>query len=60
MHIGFWPESQKERTIQIWTRDNIKMNLRNVGLGDTDDIDLALNKDQHDGLLNTVMNLRVS
>jgi hypothetical protein len=39
--------------------DNIKMNLREVGFGDVDWIDLAQDKDRWRALVNTVMNLRV-
>jgi hypothetical protein len=40
--------------------DNIKMDLREIGWGGMDWIDLAQNRDQWRALLNTVMNLRVS
>jgi hypothetical protein len=39
--------------------DNIKMDLREVGLGGMDWIDLAQDRDQGRAILNTVMNLRV-
>jgi hypothetical protein len=39
--------------------DNIKMNLRKIGWGDTDCIDLAQDRDQWRAFVNTVMNLRV-
>jgi hypothetical protein len=39
--------------------DNIKMNLREIGWGGMDLIDLALDRDQWTALVNTVMNLRV-
>jgi hypothetical protein len=39
--------------------DNIKMNLRDTGWDDMDWIDLAQDRDQWKGLVNTVMNLRV-
>jgi hypothetical protein len=39
--------------------DNIKMDLREVGWGGVDWIDLAHNRDQWRALVNTVMNLRV-
>jgi hypothetical protein len=51
MHIGFWWETRKER-------EN-KMNLREIGLGGMDWIDLAQDRDQWRALVNTVMNLRV-
>jgi hypothetical protein len=40
--------------------DNIKMDLREIGWGGMDWIDLAADRDQWRALLNTVMNLRVS
>jgi hypothetical protein len=39
--------------------DNIKMDLREIGWGGTDWIDLAQDRDQWKALVNTVMNLRV-
>jgi hypothetical protein len=39
--------------------DNIKMDLREIGLGGMDWIDLAQDRDQWWSLVNTVMNLRV-
>jgi hypothetical protein len=48
-HIGFWWESQKER------EDNIRMDLREIGWGGMDWIDLAQDRD----LVNSVMNLRI-
>jgi hypothetical protein len=39
--------------------DNIKMNLREVGWGGVDWIDLAQDRDRWRDLVNTVMNLRV-
>jgi hypothetical protein len=39
--------------------DNIKMNLREIGSGGIDCIDLGQNRDQWSVLVNTVMNLRV-
>jgi hypothetical protein len=38
---------------------NIKMNLREIGWGGMDWIDLAQDRDQWRALVNTVMNLRV-
>jgi hypothetical protein len=39
--------------------DNIKMDLRGIGWGGMDWIDLAQDRDQWRALVNTVMNLRV-
>jgi hypothetical protein len=39
--------------------DNIKMDLREIGWGHMDSIDLAQDRDQWRALVNTVMNLRV-
>jgi hypothetical protein len=39
--------------------DNIKMNLREIGWGDMEWIDLAQDRDQCRALVNTVMNHRV-
>jgi hypothetical protein len=39
--------------------DNIKTDLREMGLGGMDWIDLAQDRDQWIALVNTVMNLRV-
>jgi hypothetical protein len=39
--------------------DNIKMDLREIGWGGVDWIDLAQDRDQWSALVNTVMNLRV-
>jgi hypothetical protein len=39
--------------------DNIKMNLREIGSGSMDWIDLAQDRDHCRALVNTVMNLRV-
>jgi hypothetical protein len=39
--------------------DNIKMDLREIGWGDMDWIDLAQDRDQWRALVNTVMNLLV-
>jgi hypothetical protein len=47
MHIGYWWESQK---------DNIKMDLREIGRGGMDWIYLAQDRDQWRALVNTVMN----
>jgi hypothetical protein len=39
--------------------DNIKMDLREIGFGDVNWIDLAQDRDRWRALVNTVMNLRV-
>jgi hypothetical protein len=39
--------------------DNIKMDLREIGFGDVDWIDLAQDRDRWRTLVNTIMNLRV-
>jgi hypothetical protein len=39
--------------------DNIKMDLRKIGSGVTDWINLAQDRDQWRALVNTIMNLRV-
>jgi hypothetical protein len=55
MHMGFWWESQKERT---WV-DNIKMDFREIEWGGMDWTDLAQDRDHKRALTNTVINLRV-
>jgi hypothetical protein len=49
---------QIERRRRRWA-DNIKMDLRKIGCGGMDWIDLAQDSDQWRALVNTVMNLRV-
>jgi hypothetical protein len=41
-------------------KDNIRMDLREIGWGGMDWIDLTLDRDQWRALVNTVMNLRVT
>jgi hypothetical protein len=43
----------------LFIRNNIRMDLREIGWGGMDWIDLALDRDQWRALVNTVMNLRV-
>jgi hypothetical protein len=49
---------QPGRPRRKW-EDNIRMDLREIGWGDRDWIDLAQDRDQWRALVNTVMNLRV-
>jgi hypothetical protein len=42
-----------------WWMGNIKINLREIGWGGMDWIDLAQGRDRRRALVNTVMNLRV-
>jgi hypothetical protein len=51
-------KSPLERTRRRWL-DNIKIDLRLIGLDNTDWIDLAEDRDQWMGLANMVMNLLV-
>jgi hypothetical protein len=44
---------------RLWWEDNIRMDLREIGPGVMDWIDLDQDEDQWRGLVNTVMNLRV-
>jgi hypothetical protein len=63
MHIGFWWEKPKgKRPLGRPRRrleDNIKMDLREIGWGGMDWIDMAQDRDQWGALVNTVMILRV-
>jgi hypothetical protein len=54
------PEGKRSlgRPRRRW-EDNIRMDLREIGWGGTDWIDLAQDRDQWRALVNTVMNLRV-
>jgi hypothetical protein len=54
------PEGKRppERPRRRW-EDNIKMDLREIGWGGMDWIDLAQDRDQWRALVNTVMNLQV-
>jgi hypothetical protein len=55
------PEGRKplERPRRRW-KDNIKMNLREVGWGGMDWINVAQDRDRWQALVNAVMNLRVA
>jgi hypothetical protein len=55
------PEANRplERLRSRW-ENNIKMNLREVGWGGVDWIDLAQDRDHWRALVNTLLNLRVS
>jgi hypothetical protein len=54
------PEGERplERSRHRWG-DNIKMDLREIGRGDVDSIDLAQHRDQWRAVVNVIMNLRV-
>jgi hypothetical protein len=54
------PEGKKPlgRPRRRW-EDNIRMDLRDIGFGDADWINLAQDRDRWRTLVNTVMNLRV-
>jgi hypothetical protein len=54
------PEGKRPlgRPRRTW-EDNIRMDLRGIGWGGMDWIDLAQDRDQWKALVNTVMNLRV-
>jgi hypothetical protein len=63
MHVGYWWESQKGkkplgRRRRRWV-DNVKMNLREIGWGGIDWIDLAQDRDQCRALVNTVINFQL-
>jgi hypothetical protein len=55
------PEGKRplERSRRRW-EDNVKIELKEMGWGGMDWIDLAEDRDQWRVLVNTVMNLRVS
>jgi hypothetical protein len=62
MHIRFWwekPEGKRplRRPTCRWV--DIKMDLREIGWGGVDWIDLAQYRDQRRALVNTVMTLRI-
>jgi hypothetical protein len=62
MHIGYWWEIQKER--DNWEDQDIGgwiiiIDLREIGWGGMDWLDLAQDRDQWSALVNAVINLRV-
>jgi hypothetical protein len=61
MSIGFWWEEGLRLSggLRRRSKDNIKVDLREIGWGDMDWLDLTQNKDQWRALVNTVMNLHV-
>ena len=63
MYTGFWRGNLKDkrplgRPRSRW-KDNIKMDLQEVGCGGMDWIDLAQDRDRRRALVNKVINLRV-
>jgi hypothetical protein len=62
-HAGIWWENQKERDHwedqDVGGVGNIKMDLRKIGWGGMDWIDVAQDMGQWRSPVNTVMNLRV-
>jgi hypothetical protein len=61
-HIGYWWESQRERTTRKTKRrwvDNIRMDLGEVGWGDVDLIGQAQDRKRWRVLVNSILNLRV-
>jgi hypothetical protein len=58
--IIFNPEGKRPlgRSRRRWL-DNVKMDLREIGWGGTDWIDLAQDRDKWRALVNTIMNLRI-
>jgi hypothetical protein len=54
------PEGKRSvgRTRRRWV-ENIKMNLRKIGLGDMNWIDMAQDKNKWRGFVNMIMNVRV-
>jgi hypothetical protein len=54
------PEGKRRLgTTRCGWEDNVKMDLKYIGWGDMDWIDLALDRDHWRTLVNTAMNLRV-
>jgi hypothetical protein len=62
MHIGYWWEPEGKRPLgrpRCRWLDSIKINLRELGWGGMDWIDLPQDRDQWRALVDTVMNFRV-
>jgi hypothetical protein len=63
MDIGYWWESQEGKIPlgrpRCWWVDNIKIDLRQKGLGGMGCINVVQDRDQWRALVNEVMNLRV-
>ena len=61
-HTGFWWGNMRERSLgrsrHRW-EDNIKKDLKEMGCGCMDWIELALDREKWRAVVNTVMNLRV-
>jgi hypothetical protein len=57
--VGKPERKRRLRTRRHKWEDNIKMNVREIGWGGMDWIDLAQDRDQWRALVNTVTNLRV-
>jgi hypothetical protein len=57
VHTGFW-WGDPGRPRRRW-EDNIKMDIREVGWGGMNWIELPLDRDRWRALVNAVMNLRV-
>jgi hypothetical protein len=53
-------KSEGKRPLGKHRADNVTMDVREIGLGGMDWIDLAQDRDRWRALVNTVMNLRVS
>ena len=60
MHTGFWWGNLREGDHLEYPADNIKMDLRDLGWGGMNWIDLAEDRDRLRTVVNAVMNLRVS
>jgi hypothetical protein len=59
MLTTFWLENLNRRPRRTW-RNNIRMDLREIGWEGVDWMHLAQDKDQWRVVVNTVMNLRVA